>query len=278
MIDPVRQLEDQSIHNFDVEYWLKKATILKRLIDDDEKRKEFFDDDKIGFLHFELYSTKVHCCETLLRLLVLTKKGYFRPLLPLIKLDFRKFHPEVEKMQNNLEEYLEDSHEFFKKHFYPFAESDKVQVDKSINFLKKSIPFLITEYLERGAYNVFKHGYYGSTTQENTLSMESGKIPIGKAPNMITWYEINEFKDHHKLEHISKAISSQREMNIIKLSTSILSQLFKIKRAILNKSNSVTMSFFTDIDLDKIFSIYSYDTTLDNMKFSYEITLPNDFP
>ena len=43
MIDPVRQLEDQSIHNFDVEYWLKKATILKRLIDDDEIRKEFFD-------------------------------------------------------------------------------------------------------------------------------------------------------------------------------------------------------------------------------------------
>jgi len=278
-IDPVRHIEDSYIHNFDDKYWLKKAKILKKLIDDDVKRKEFLDDEKKnGFLLSELFSTKIHCCETLLRILVITKKGYFRPLIPLIKLDFKIFNPEVEKMKNDLDKYLENPDEFFKNNFYPYPElqQDKEKIETSIKFLKKAIPLIISEYVNRGPYNVFKHGFYGSTSEKNVLSME--KITIGKAPNMITWYEIEKFKENHKLNKISKSISADREFNIISICTSILSQLFKVKRDKLNKSTKVEISFFYDVNLDKVFSIYEYDTTLDNMKFSYDITLPKNFP
>ena len=278
--DPVRNLEDTTIHTFDEEYWIKKARILKKILDDEKIRKEILGEEKkIGFLLFELFSTKIHCCETLLRILVLTKKGYFRPLIPLIQLDHRKFNSEVKKMQENPDEYFEDQEKFFKNNFYPYPEleKEKEKIDISIKFLKKVLPLIISEYANRGAYNVFKHGYYGSTSSGNTLTIDEDTI-VGKAPNMISWYEINEFKDHHQLHQISKAISPERELNITSICSSMLAQLFKVKRDQLNKSTKVKISFFSDVDLDKVFSVYSYDTTLDNLKFSYEICLPDNFP
>lgn len=277
--DSVRDLENLSIHNFDENFWLKKSLILKDLLDNEEKRKKLLgEEDKTGFLLFELYSTKIHCCETLLRILIVTKKNYFRPLVPLIQLSFKKFHNELDKMQENLEEYLEDSDKFFKDNFYPFSNLEKDKVDQSIKFLKGAIPKIISEYSDRGAYNVFKHGFYGSVSKDTSLSIE-GKTPIGKASNMITWYEIEPYHDHHKLLQKNKAISTQRESNVIKICTSILSQLFLIKRAQLNKSTNAQISFFNDIDLNKIFSIYSYDnTTMSKFDFTHEITLPEEFP
>ena len=179
-------------------------------------------------------------------------------------------------MKEGIDEYFGNSDEFFKENFYPFPELEKEKVDTSIKVIKNAIKLIIPEYLERGAYNVFKHGFYGSVSKNHTLSME--KILVGKAPNMITWYEIEKFKDHHKLNQISKAVSPEREFNIIKLCTSILSQSFKIKRAKLRKDPQVTVSFFLDVDLKKIFSLYSYDVTLNNLNFSYEINLPKNFP
>lgn len=278
--DPIRDLEDLAIHNFDENFWLKKSVILKDLLDNEEKRKGLLGEkDSTRFLLFELYSTKIHCCETLLRILILTKKNYFRPLVPLIRLSFNKFHKEVEQMQENLEQYLGNSNKFFKDNFYPFPKLEKEKVDESIKFLKGAIPKIISEYSDHGAYNVFKHGFYGSVSKDASITIEEGKIPIGKAPNVITWYEIEPYLDHHKLHQKNKAISPERESNIIKICTSILSQLYKMKRAQLNKSTEATISFFNDIDLNKIFGIYNYDnTSLAKFDFTYEITLPEEFP
>jgi len=290
--DPVRHLEESSIHNFDEDYWLKKAKILKILIEDEKKRKEFLGDEKkIGFLMFELFSTKIHCCETLLRLLVLTKKGYFLPLIPLIKLDFKKFNKELEEMQKDYDKYFDDQDKFFTNNFYPFPDlkEDKEKICTSIKFLKKSLPLIISEYVNRGAYNVFKHGFYGATSQDNVLKIGKPAVVekptvvekpalVGKAPNMITWYEIDKFEDHYRFNQKSKAISSEREFNIILICSSILAQLFSTKRAKLKKSKQVQIKLFKEVDLDKVFSIYNYNTSLDNMIFSYEITLPENFP
>jgi len=272
--DPVGRLEDESVLNFDEKFWQKKAVILKTLLSDEVKRKEFLNNEDSNFLLYELYSTKIHCCETLLRILIITRKKHFHPLIPLIRLSFSTFRKELDKMNNNLDEYLENSDKFFKEVFYPFPNLEQTKVDQSTKQLKTAVNLIISEYLDHGAYNVFKHGFYGSISNKNWLSMD--KTPIGTAEHMISWCELEKYQDHYKLHHKSKAISPDRELNIVKICTLILSQLFAIKRARLNKT-PVQVGFFNDTNLHKVFSIYSYDATLGNMNFQYEIDLPKDF-
>lgn len=167
------------------------------------------------------------------------------------------------------------SMDFFKSTFYPFVELDSEQVKKSVKFLENAIIHIIKEYDDHMANNVFKHGFYGSSTSDVSLSMENNLIGI--SPNMMEWYEIHPFEDHHRLHYFSKSISAQREFNIIKLCSSIIQQFFKIKRIIINKETSATMSLFLDIPLNKIFSVYEYGATLGNLNFQYEITLPDNF-
>ena len=105
------------------------------------------------------------------------------------------------------------------------------------------------------------------------------KTPVGKAKNMITWYEIHPYENRYQLHQKNKAISPQREFNIIKICTSILAQLFLVKRTTINNSKQASISFFNDIPWDKIFGIYNYDDiSLDNVNLQYEITLPKIFP
>lgn len=274
-VDPIRNSEINHITSFDEDFWINKATILKKLIDDSTLRESILGENKEShFLLYEIFSTKLHCCETLLRLLIIAKKKHFYPLLPLIRLNFSKFQKEFGLMKENSKKYFET--EFFKSNFYPFKELDSEQVKTSITFLENSIKYIIKEYDDHMANNVFKHGFYGRTTTNVSLSI--GNKPIGKSPNMIEWFEIDQFKDHHKLHHHSKSISVEREFNVIKICSSIIKQFFKIKRGVIKKEESITMSFFNDVPLGKIFSVYQEGITIGQLHFEYEVQLPKDFP
>ena len=274
-VDPIRNSEINHITSFDEDFWINKATILKKLIDDSTLRESILGENKEShFLLYEIFSTKLHCCETLLRLLIIAKKKHFYPLLPLIRLNFSKFQKEFGLMKENSKKYFET--EFFKSNFYPFKELDSEQVKTSITFLENSIKYIIKEYDDHMANNVFKHGFYGRTTTNVSLSI--GNKPIGKSPNMIEWFEIDQFKDHHKLHHHSKSISVEREFNVIKICSSIIKQFFKIKRGVIKKEESITMSFFNDFPLGKIFSVYQEGITIGQLHFEYEVQLPKDFP
>jgi hypothetical protein len=274
-VDPIRNSEINHITSFDEDFWINKATILKKLIDDSTLRESILGENKEShFLLYEIFSTKLHCCETLLRLLIIAKKKHFYPLLPLIRLKFPKFQKEFEFMKENSKKYFDT--EFFKSNFYPFKELDSEQVEKSISFLENSIKYIIKEYDDHMANNVFKHGFYGRTTTNVSLSIENK--PIGTSPNMIEWFEIDQFKDHHKLHHHSKSISVEREFNVIKICSSIIKQFFKIKRGVIKKEKSITMSFFNDVPLGKIFSVYQEGITIGQLHFEYEVQLPKDFP
>ena len=274
-VDPIRNSEINHITSFDEDFWINKATILKKLIDDSTLRESILGENKEShFLLYEIFSTNLHCCETLLRLLIIAKKKHFYPLLPLIRLNFSKFQKEFGLMKENSKKYFET--EFFKSNFYPFKELDSEQVKTSITFLENSIKYIIKEYDDHMANNVFKHGFYGRTTTNVSLSI--GNKPIGKSPNMIEWFEIDQFKDHHKLHHHSKSISVEREFNVIKICSSIIKQFFKIKRGVIKKEESITMSFFNDVPLGKIFSVYQEGITIGQLHFEYEVQLPKDFP
>ena len=274
-VDPIRNSEINHITSFDEDFWINKATILKKLIDDSTLRESILGENKEShFLLYEIFSTKLHCCETLLRLLIIAKKKHFYPLLPLIRLNFSKFQKEFGLMKENSKKYFET--EFFKSNFYPFKELDSEQVEKSISVLENSIKYIIKEYDDHMANNVFKHGFYGRTTTDVSLSIEN-KL-IGKSPNMIEWFEIHPFEDHYKLHQHSKSISVEREFNVIQICSSIIKQFFKIKRGLIKKEKSITMSFFNDVPLGKIFSVYQEGITIGQLNFEYGVQLPKDFP
>ena len=274
-VDPIRNSEINHIMSFDEDFWINKATILKKLIDDPTLRESILGENKEShFLLYEIFSTKLHCCETLLRLLIIAKKKHFYPLLPLIRLNFSKFQKEFGLMKENSKKYFET--EFFKSNFYPFKELDSEQVKTSITFLENSIKYIIKEYDDHMANNVFKHGFYGHTTTNVSLSIENK--PIGKSPNMIEWFEIHPFKDHHKLHHHAKSISVEREFNVIKICSAIIKQFFRIKRIKIKDEKDATLSFFFDPPLGKIFSVYQEGVTIGKLNFEYEIQLPKDFP
>ena len=276
--DFFKTIQNNSVYNFDERYWIKKAIIIKHFLDNDDKTKEFLKDDKTNFLLFELYSTKIHCCETLLRIITVLKKGHFIPLLPLIRLKHKKLNENVESMKNDIDSYFENSDDFLKKTFYPFTNSEEEKVSTSIKFLKSAIQKIADEYSQRMAYNVFKHGFYGTVAKNAYIKIEGHEQPLGVAPNVVNWYEINPKDDHYLFSEKSHAISPEREFEIIKLCTEILKQLFNVKRTILKKESKITMMYFTDFDLNKIFSIYNFKTTLGKFDWNFKIELPEDFP
>lgn len=280
----VNKMDDNFYLNFDDTFWLNKATIIEQLVDDEELKKKFgLDGNKNSdFLLKDLYMTKVHCCETLLRVFIVVNKHHLHPLIPLISIPSWKFNAEIKKItKSGIDTYL-DSDKKLKDLFYPYTFSgskDLEGLNLSLNFIKTAIELIANDYVEHKYYNALKHGFHGSTISDFSLSMNDPKtgkdLQVGKSDKMITWFEL---ESDEILIECNSANSTQRDMNIIKIASSILSQLFNSQRAQIKKED-VHVVFFTKEALDnlkKLFRITEYGSTMINFKSKFSIKIPKE--
>lgn len=275
----LEKMDDNFYLNFDTKFWINKSKIIKKLIDDEELKKQFdLDGDSHSeFLLKDLHMTKVHCCETLLRILIVTKKHPYQPLIPLISIRSQKFNSEIEKIVKiGLDRYW-DSDDLFQNLFYPYDFKNNEEIEKlelSLNFIKTAVKLIAKDYLDHKYYNALKHGFYGTTISNFSLSVkrhESNEqdMQVGQSPKMLTWIG---FESKETIVEYNSAFSVDREMNIIKITSAILNQLFLTQKSEIKKEDGITQ-FFTKKafdNLNKLFQITEYGSSM--LKFDAKIT------
>ena len=112
-----------------------------------------------------------------------------------------------------------------------------------------------------------------------SLSMKDPKtgkdLQAGKSNKMITWFEL---ESDTKLVEYQSANSVQRDMDIITIASSILSQLFNSQRDGIKKENA-QVSFFTKYaqdNLKKLFRITEYGSTMINFRSVISVKIPKE--
>lgn len=287
MLDP-KNIEENFILHFDTKFWLNKSTIIKQLLDNEKLMAEFPIDDSPNsdFLLKDLHMTKVHCCETFLRLFLVIKKHPYNPIIPLISIPSRKYNSEIKKMlKDGMDKYLE-SDKILGDLFFPYNLSkpeDNENKELSIKFIKTAIELIAHDYIDHKYYNVLKHGFYGTTIKNFSLSVKDPKtekdIPIGKASRMLTWFELESKGNEHNLIERNTAFSPDREVNIIKIVTAILEKYFSAQKSRIKKEDNLSITFFTKEaydNLKKTFSQTSYGQTMLNFKEVRNVIIPKE--
>lgn len=280
MIPTLQSLQDQLIDKFDMDYWNAKARMYAKLLEDKKLRKEILqraDPEDREFLLTELNATKIHCCETLMRLIIIAR---FKttPLIPLMTLKQREYGSEIEKMNNNFELYFNgNSEKYFQEYFFPTLQKQVSQ--ESATFMKKCVKKFLEELSNNSVYNVYKHGFYGSVSIQDdakmTVQRTGEEYKIG---HLINSFHLKKEFSKGGYDHVvifeDHAIDVMRDRQIIDLATKFISNYYNVIRIGTKKPIKDTLYSFKNDD-DELNSIFKFESFWKKVNMNFPFKMPS---